>query len=73
MAKKCLIKKPTLAEIKRHNTDAGYYFFSRSTMKFWKDRMSDFKVTCEGRKIFVERKRKARVPGARGKWRYDLS
>ncbi len=34
----------TLAEIKRKNTESGYFFFSRATMKFFKETMKSWKV-----------------------------
>jgi hypothetical protein len=34
----------TIQEIKQANTAAGHYFFSRDTMRFFGNRMSDFRV-----------------------------
>jgi hypothetical protein len=38
------IQKPTIYDIKRLTEATAPYFFSRSSMKFFKQRMSDFKV-----------------------------
>ena len=65
MAKKCKIRKPTLTAIKAKNKAKGGYFFSPQTMKFWNDTMKSFKVTCEGSKIYVVRKRDGK------KWKFN--
>lgn len=41
---KCEIVKPTIYDIKRRTSETGSYFFSSKTMKFFKQKLSDFKV-----------------------------
>ncbi len=50
----------TLADTKQANTDAGGFFFSRDTMKFFGDTMRSFAVRHAGGKVFVERVRPMR-------------
>lgn len=38
------MKKPTIYEIKRATYETSPYFFSRKTLKFWGQKLSDFKV-----------------------------
>lgn len=45
--------KPTIYTIKRLTEETSPYFFSRDTMKFFKQRMSDFKVTRHGDDSFL--------------------
>ena len=41
---KCEIVKPTIYDIKRRTSETEPYFFSSKTMKFFKQKLSDFKV-----------------------------
>jgi len=50
-------KRWTLAEIKDMNNENGYFFFSKNTMKFFKDKMSDFKVYHRDGQVIVHRKK----------------
>lgn len=45
---KIYIQKPTISEIKERTFASAPYFFSRSTMRFFGQRMKDFKVYREG-------------------------
>lgn len=46
--------KPTISEIKRKTLDKAPYFFSKDTMKFFGQRMSDYKVKRSPKgKIFI--------------------
>ena len=38
-------QKPTIYDIKRYTLDSGPYFFSRDTMKFFKQTLKDFRIT----------------------------
>jgi hypothetical protein len=56
-------KRWTLAEIRKANTEAGFYFFSRATMKAFGDTMKSFKVVHLRGKVFIERRREpAKAP-----------
>ncbi len=44
-----------LSDISRRNKEMGFWFFSRSTMKFFGDTMKNFRVRYKGSEIFVER------------------
>jgi hypothetical protein len=44
-----------LSGISRRNKEMGFWFFSRSTMKFFGDTMKSFRVRYDGSEIFVER------------------
>ena len=47
-------KKPTISEIKRIIIKKAPYFFSRDTMKFFNQKMSDYKVERSPKgKIFI--------------------
>lgn len=48
-------KRWTLSAIKEANSDAGNFFFSRDTMKFFGDTMRSFRVQCYGGQIYVVR------------------
>lgn len=51
----------TLAEIKRKNTESGYFFFSKATMRFFKETMRDWKVIHrDNGEVVVCRKRGGR-------------
>ena len=53
MAKK-KTKKPTIAEIKRNTKKKAPYFFDAKTMRFFGQRMSDYKVhKCRDGKIYI--------------------
>lgn len=53
-------KRWTLSAIKAANEDAGRFYFSRDTMKFFGDTMASFAVRYEGGAIYVERVRPMR-------------
>jgi phage-related protein len=44
-----------MADIRKANMDAGNYFFSRQTMKFFGDVMKNFKVVHLKGHVFIER------------------
>ena len=53
MAKK-KVKKPTIAEIKRNTKKKAPYFFDAKTMKFFGQRLSDYKVhRCGNGKVYI--------------------
>jgi hypothetical protein len=41
---KAVVEKPTIYDIKRLTEDTSPYFFSRRTLQFFQQRVSDFKV-----------------------------
>jgi hypothetical protein len=43
----------TLSQIRRHNNDSGFYYFSKDTMKFFHQVMRDFSVRLAGGRVFV--------------------
>jgi hypothetical protein len=47
------MKRYTLAEIAAANEAAGYFYFSRSTLKFFNQRKGDFKVRHVAGRVFV--------------------
>jgi len=48
------INKPTIAEIKRNTKTKAPYFFDAKTMKFFGQRMSDYKVhKCSDGKVYI--------------------
>ena len=55
IAKNYTTKKPTVYEIKRWTCEDSPYFFSRNTMRFFKQKLSDFKIerTDEPNKFLV--------------------
>ncbi len=54
MAKKKKMKKPTLAEIKRNTKKDAPYFFDAKTLKFFGQKMSDFKVhQTQSGKVYI--------------------
>lgn len=57
-------KRWTLSAIKSANDDAGRYFFSRDTMRFFGDTMRNFGVHFEGGKIYVVRLKAGSKPPA---------
>jgi hypothetical protein len=64
-------KQWTLSLIKAANAAGGGCFFSRDTMAFWGDRMSNFAVRCEGGEVFVERVKSGTLGGLVGaRWRF---
>ena len=53
MAKK-KTKKPTIAEIKRKTKKKAPYFFDPKTMRFFGQKMSDYKVhKCRDGKVYI--------------------
>ena len=53
MAKK-KTKKPTIAEIKRTTKKKAPYFFDAKTMRFFGQKMSDYKVhKCSDGKVYI--------------------
>jgi len=47
-------KKPTIAEIKRNTKKKAPYFFDAKTMKFFGQRMSDYKVhKCANGEVYI--------------------
>lgn len=46
-------KRLTIADIKRLTADTAPYFFTRETLKFFNQRMSDFKVSKDGDLYYV--------------------
>ena len=52
--KKKKTKKPTIAEIKRNTKKKAPFFFDTKTMKFFGQRMSDYKVhQCKDGKVYI--------------------
>lgn len=70
-------KRWTLSAIKSANEDAGLYFFSRDTMKFFGDTMASFAARYEGGQVYIERVRDMRdrdgqnMGGIGKRWRFD--
>lgn len=56
-------KRWKLSDIRHANDKAGRFFFSPQTMRFFGDRMANFGVRYEGRRIFVERKKQGSKGG----------
>lgn len=46
----------TIAEIAAANAAAGYYFFSRDTLRFHKDKRSNWSVRHIGGKVYIRHK-----------------
>ena len=53
-----MAKLYTLSEIKAHNERIKHYYFSRDTMRFFGQRMMDFKVRHVAGRVFVYAPRK---------------
>ena len=43
----------TLSQIKNHNKDSGFYYFSKDTMKFFRQKFADFSVRLAADRVFV--------------------
>lgn len=56
-----------LANIARANEDAGHFYFSRDTMRFFGDTMASFKPRYELGKIYIERVRPNKMGQGLGK------
>jgi len=46
----------TIAAIRQANIDGAQFFFSRATMKFFKQTMKDFGVYHRGERVFIREK-----------------
>lgn len=46
-------KRYTISDIKCHNQEIGHYYFGRSTMKFFGQKMKDFRVRHVANRIFI--------------------
>ena len=56
----------TRSAIRAANESAGFYFFSRETMRFYGESMDSYAVRYEGRAIILERVKNSKAPlGAR--------
>lgn len=54
------MRKPSLSEVRQATIDSGSHFFSRSTMRFFRDTMRSFKVVAEDGQLYLERVRPMR-------------
>lgn len=65
-------KRWTLAEIKAANERAGFYFFSRQTMKFFGDTMRSFAVRHIDGKVYIQRVRRPKNAPQGYQWAGEL-
>ena len=47
------MSRPTISQIANHNESAGFFYFARKSLKFFKQKRSDFKVIAKGNRTFV--------------------
>ena len=62
-------KKWTLAEIRAANENAGHFFFSRDTMRFFGDTMRSFSVRHVDGRVYVVRVAPTKHKTGLGDWR----